>query len=234
MNVGSLRYMIGLDYYSGQANCIVEVGYDQTELPKHGLEFWKYGNLFNEKFSKQTALARAYFGPYLHDSDTADQYNEGQINPNGKGWHRNLDMQIDKAKRDGFKYIELDNPDAYHAQDVVAAIDYVATAGLLVIAKNPHLVEGDNLRYLAHPAVVACVVEKGAGTTDGMEAMRRNARKALLPIFFVSHVRDRGLQWVEDRAKIIEAKRYLNMGASYSPIGEYCTSVDYATPRTVP
>jgi hypothetical protein len=231
MRVGPLDYNIGLDYYAGKNGHIIEVGYDQTELPRHGLEFWRYGNLFNEKYEDQNEHERAHFGPYLHDSDTAQQYDEGQIDPKGPGWKRNLDQQIEAAHKGGFKYIELDNPDAYHAQDVVDALSYVAKAGLMVIAKNPLLVEGDHLKYLAHPAVVSCVVEKGAGTTDGMEQLRRSVGKPLLPIFFVSHVKDKGLTWVKDRAAAIKAKGYKNMGASYSPMGEYCSSVQYMAPE---
>ncbi len=231
MLVGPLRYLIGADTTEGEDGCIIEVGYDQTRLPAKGLGFWKYGNLFNEKYADQGRREREYFGPYLHSSDTADEYDEGQIDPRGPGWQRNLNQQFAQATGDGFKIIELDNPDAYSARDVIAAVELAAQAGLQVVAKNPLLVEGDHISYVKHPAVVAIVVEAGAGTTDGMDWLRRAAGKPLLPVFFVAF--GNGRHWIEARARVIIAKQYHNMGATYSNAGEYTNSIDIIKPRSI-
>ena len=78
-----------------------------------------YCNLFDEENTGK-------YGPYLHTSDTAEQYGEGQIDPKGPGWEKNLRQQFQRRKRQGFSYIELDNPDAYSVEDVLGAIDLAA------------------------------------------------------------------------------------------------------------
>jgi hypothetical protein len=62
-----------------------------------------------------------------------------RIDLRGLGWRRNLTEQFERRKRQGFEYIELDNPDAYSVADVVGAVDLAASYGLKVIAKNPKL-----------------------------------------------------------------------------------------------
>src|SRR3981081_890208 len=78
---------------------------------------------------------RAEYAPYLKTSDTAEDYGEGQIDPRGPGWRRNLTEQFERRKKQGFEYVELDNPDAYAVADVVSAVDLAASHGLKVIAK---------------------------------------------------------------------------------------------------
>src|SRR5271165_6651405 len=149
----TLRYLIGTPAAgSRRDDDVTEVSYDATEPVKRGISI-AYCNLFDEKSSGR-------FGPYLHTSDTASQYHEGQIDPLGPGWEKNLRAQFERRKKQGFEYIELDNPDAYSAKDVIGAIDLAATYGLKVIAKNPMLVEHGAASYLAHPNVYGVIVER--------------------------------------------------------------------------
>jgi hypothetical protein len=69
-------------------------------------------NLFDEKNSGR-------YGPYLEPSDTAMQYSEGQIDPRGDGWRRNVTEQLVRAKAQGFAYIGWDNADAYTSDDLL-------------------------------------------------------------------------------------------------------------------
>jgi hypothetical protein len=226
--VGPLRYLIGIDNIEGEDGYVTEVSYDTEHKPVIGEDVWQYGNLFYEKYAEASHEERAFYGPYLHSSDVAEEYDEGQIDPNGPGWERNLDFQIKRCKERGINKIELDNPDAYHSRYVIDAVNYVAEAGLLVIAKNALLVEGDASAYLAHPAVVACVVEKGAGTCDGMEQLRRAANKPLLPIRYVAF--GDGKAWALKRKAAIQSRGYVEMGVTYSPIGEYSSCRDILKP----
>jgi hypothetical protein len=233
---GPLRYRIGgASNPYGETGCVTEVSYDSTRVLQTGQSV-KYGNLFFEKYGGSNADIRAFYGPYLHDSDTAEEYNEGQIDPQGAGWNRNLDEQFERAKSQGFQYIELDNPDAYHVEEVIAAVDRAWQAHLWVLAKNPLLVEGDNTSYLAHPAIVGCIVEKDSGTVDGMEVLRRNALKPILPIWFVAFDKNGkgpGWSWIHKRAEIIQAKRLVNMGCTYSPDSEYSRCQDILRPTVI-
>ena len=67
-----LDYLIGAGNQKSRAGRIVEVGYD-ADIKPNGLAI-AYCNLFDEKNTGE-------LGPYLHNSDTAEQYNEGQIDP---------------------------------------------------------------------------------------------------------------------------------------------------------
>ncbi len=102
--------------------------------------------------------------PLPATSDTAAQYNEGQIDPRGPGWEKNLREQFERRKKQGFEYVELDNPDAYTIKDVIGAIELAASYGLKVIAKNPGLMGSGATAYVAHPNVYGIIVEKGAGS----------------------------------------------------------------------
>jgi hypothetical protein len=215
-----LRYMIGKNYDDGEIGYITEVGYDAPRHPKFH-NAWLYGNLFNEKYAEQSTVERAYFGPYFDTSDTAQEYNEGQIDPNGKGWLRNIDMQIDKCMDLGFGVLELDNPDAYLTKDVLGAVDYIFSRGIKTFAKNPMLCT-DPTAYVAHPAVIACVVEHGAGTAERMDLLRREAGKPLLPVRFVAF--GDGLAWAQSKALTIKRENFQDMSVSYSEVGEYCSS----------
>ena len=212
-----LRYLIGADDPGpGHVDEVTEVGYDAAVMPPRGIAV-KYCNLFDEKDSGR-------FGPYLHTSDTASEYHEGQIDPAGAGWKENLTQQFERAKAQGFKYVELDNPDAYSVADVVGAVDYAARCGFKVIAKNPLIMEGDSTPYVAHPAVVGAVVERGCGNPADMDALRKKAGKPMLPVWFVAF--GFGRAWAGNTAR--HAKPFAEMRVTYSKIGEYDSSEDIA------
>jgi len=209
-----LRYLIGTDNPgSGKEGYVTEVGYDVKAPVQIGPSI-KYGNLFDETNSGK-------LGPYLQTSDTAAEYKEGQIDPRGPGWNKNLREQFERAKRQGFRYIELDNPDAYSSMDVVNAVAIAADFQLGVIAKNPLLVEGDQLAYVGHQNIFGIIVERGAGGPQAMHDLRIRAMKTDLPVWFVFFGRS-------DRAARNTAKavNYKNMYVTHSYVGEYGNAVD--------
>ena len=213
-----LRYLIGTDAAgSGHDNEVTEVSYNATAPVKRGISI-AYGNLFDERNT-------GHYGPYLHTSDTAKQYNEGQIDPRGPGWEKNLREQFERRKKQGFEYIELDNPDAYSAKDVIAAVDLAASYGLKIIAKNPLLVKGA-VAYMAHPNVHAAIVEKGAGNPKEMDALRKKAGKPNMPVWFVAF--GGGRSWAGSIAE--SAKQLRHMGVTYSSAGEYGNAIDIVVP----
>jgi hypothetical protein len=212
-----LRYLIGGSAGAGNDNEVTMVSYSTSSPVKHGISI-AYGNLFEENKTGK-------YGPYLHTSDTAAQYGEGQIDPHGPGWEKNLREQYERRRNAGFKYIELDNPDAYKIKDVIGAIELAATYNLKVIAKNPGITD-DPVRYVSHPNVYGIIVEKGAGNAGEMDTLRRKAGKPDLPVWFVSFGSGRG--WGQSVAN--SAKSYRNMGVTHSSAGEYGNSIDLLTP----
>jgi hypothetical protein len=225
-----LRYKIGADDPGhGSPGEIVEVGYDCNKPLPAGITI-AYCNLFNEKYSEQSKKERADYGPYLKTSDTAEDYGEGQIDPRGQGWRRNLIEQFEARRKQGFEYIELDNPDAYSVADVVGAVELAESYGLKVIAKNPGLMQGDPLPYVAHRNIYGIIVEKGAGDAHEMDALRRRAGKPDLPVWFVFFDKRRGHDSGRKAATQAAAltQTHANMNVTYSPDGEY-TSADDTT-----
>lgn len=217
-----LRYLIGTDEPGvGRNDELIEVGYDVSAPTARGIGI-AYCNLFDERNTGK-------FGPYLRSSDTADKYREGQIDPRGPGWERNLREQFERRGRQGFHYVELDNPDAYDVQDVIRAVDLAANYGFQVIAKNPLLMDGDPLAYVAHPAVVGAIVEQDAGTPSQMDKLRCRARKPDLPIWFVAFGAGAGRTWAMKIAE--QAEPYRHMGVTFSPGSEYGRSLDILCPR---
>jgi hypothetical protein len=214
-----LRYLIWASSSgSGHDDEVTVVSYTAAAPVKRGVSI-AYCNLFDENNSGK-------YGPYLKTSDTAAQYNEGQIDPRGPGWEKNLREQFERRKRQGFEYIELDNPDAYSLRDVIGAIELAATYGLKVIAKNPKLMEGGAVSYVAHPNIYGIIVERGAGNPDDMEALRRKAGKPDLPVWFVAF--GAGRAWAGTVANA--AKHYRGMGVTYSSAGEYGNAIDILPP----
>lgn len=215
-----LRYLIGTDSTGlGRDSEVTMVSYGASQPVKHGISI-AYCNLFDERNTGK-------YGPYLHNSDTAKQYNEGQIDPRGPGWEKNLREQFARRKSAGFQYIELDNPDAYSIKDVIGAIELAETYGLKVIAKNPGLMGGSAATaYVAHRNVYGIIVEKGAGGASDMEALRKRAGKPNLPVWFVAFGSGRG--WAGSVANT--AKNYRNMGVTYSSAGEYGNAIDVLQP----
>jgi hypothetical protein len=219
-----LRYLIGGDDSAqGKEDEITEFGFDAEEPPKHGIGI-KYCNLFDEKYDAKKKSGN--YGPYLGGTDVSGKYGEGQIDPAGPGWSKNLDEQFARAKAQGFTYVELDNPDAYEVKHVVGAVERAETYGLKVVAKNPGLVEGDRRSYVAHRNVVGIIVEKDAGTPDEMDALRRSAGKPTLPVWFVAF--GGGKAWADKTAQA--AKKYCHMGVTYSTKGEYANATDMLMP----
>jgi hypothetical protein len=218
-----LRYLIGVDGgHPGEHGAITEVGYDASRKPRRGIGI-KYANLFDEKNSGR-------YGPYLESSDTATKYNEGQIDPRGEGWRKNIIQQLTRAKAQGFSYIEWDNADAYATDDLLPVIDLSGKSGLRVIAKNPGLLDDGGDAVVSHPNVHGIIVEKGAGTPESMDRLRSRAGRPMLPVWFVGFDQD-GREWVAEITE--EAKRYANMGVTISTDGEYGNAVDVAKPWQV-
>src|SRR5262245_52575143 len=213
-----LRYLIGTESAGpGRDDAVTMVAYGTSAPVRHGISI-AYCNLFDEHNTGK-------YGPYLHNSDTAKQYNEGQIDPRGAGWEKNLREQFERRKKQGFEYVELDNPDAYSIKDVIGAIELAESHGLKVIAKNPGLMKGA-VDYVAHRNVYGIIVEKGAGGAADMEALRKKAGKPDLPVCFVAFGKGKG--WADSVAST--AKCYRNMGVTYSSAGEYGNAIDILPP----
>lgn len=189
-----LDYIIGQDNAPLRPGRVLELGYDAGQAP--GELCIKYGNLFDEKNAGK-------LGPYRHKSDTAQEYNEGEIDPDGPGWWENINQQIERALTTGWRWIEWDNPDAYTVDVVIPVYDRTLKAGLRVIAKNPLLVPGQPHLLLSHPAVDGAIVEKGAGTARLMRELRDKAGKPDLPVWFVSF--GSGRSWALERAREVAA-----------------------------
>ena len=214
-----LRYLIGGSAGQGRDGEVTMVSYSTNSRVKHGISI-AYCNLFEENNTGK-------YPPYLHTSDTARQYNEGQIDPKGAGWEKNLREQYERRRKAGFEYVELDNPDAYKIKDVIGAIELAATYNLKVIAKNPGITD-DPVRYVSHPNVYGIIVEKGAGGANDMEKLRKKAGKPELPVWFVAF--GSGRSWAGSVASA--AKRYPNMGVTYSSAGEYGNAIDVLQPAS--
>jgi lysozyme family protein len=215
-----LRYLIGASACgSGRDGEIIEVPYDAAGKPAKGIAI-KYCNLFDEKNT-------GAYGPYLHSSDIASQYHEGQIDPKGAGWVKNLAEQFARAIAQDFHYVELDNADAYALADVLNALDLAKHYGLKVIAKNPLLL-GDGVAYIAHSAVVGAIAERGAGPPNEMDALRKRAGKPTLPVWFVAF--GDGRAWAANTANSVNEMGLVNVGVTYSAAGEYGDSIDFLRP----
>lgn len=194
-----LRYLIGADFVSKVDGFITECGYDSSTGDI------AYCNLFDEKNTGK-------FGPYLTASDTAADYGEGQIDPSGSGWEKNLREQFERRKRQGFRYIELDNPDAYSTDSVLSAIELARSYDLQVIAKNPGLCD-DPERYVRECCGI--IVERDAGNAAQMDKLRTDADRQDCPVWFVSF--GHGLVWARSLLPDLTG----NMYVSYSSKGEY-------------
>lgn len=205
-----LKYLIGSNGVPTQhKGYVVEVPYDCYDRPV-GLSI-KYCNLFDEKNTGK-------YGPYMHSSSTAREYDEGQISPQGEGWDRNIREQLEKALSSGFRYIELDNPDAYHLdKDIFPVIRKANEMGFGVIAKNPAICRGNKKAYI--DMCEAIIVEKDCGTPEQHESIRGDKT-----VWFVAF--EDGRDWANLTAHHIHEKGYKNMFVSYSPRGEYVSSID--------
>jgi hypothetical protein len=215
-----LEYLIGTSAVQyGRAGRLTEVAYDVDVLPSLGIGVG-YCNLFDENNTGK-------YGPYLHDSDTAAEYGEGQIDPSGTGWEKNLAEQFRRRQKAGFRYIELDNPDAYKARAVNGAVSRASQFGLRVLAKNPVICD-DPESYLAHANVYGAIVEKGAGTPGQMEELRRKVGRPHLPVWFVYFGSTSATAL--EAARTIRENGYRNMGVTFSSRTEYGSSQDVYLP----
>jgi hypothetical protein len=198
---------------------VLECSYD-TPKPSDSVLFnIAYANCFDEKKTGR-------YAPYLHDDDTAANYGEGQIDWRGPGFNQNLRDQFAARKKQGFHYIELDNCDAYPLQVVLSAYSLALSEfGLLVIAKNPGLLPHPEM-IVRHPAVTGIIVEKFAGTPASMDAVRMLAGKPNLWTQFVFF----GRGWTRARTIAQQAKKFKNVGVTYSALGEYESSRDVQVP----
>lgn len=215
-----IEYLIGNDKTQlGKPNRLTVVGYDVDIAPKFGIGVG-YVNLFDEHNTGK-------YGPYLHSSDTAREYDEGQIDPRGTGWDRNLNEQFRRRQKSGFKYVELDNPDAYKANAVNNAINRAADFGLQVLAKNPAICD-DPETYLSHHNVYGAIVEKGAGGPVLMDNLRKKVGRAYLPVWFVYFGSTAAV--ATETARLIRERGYKNMGVTFSHGSEYGQSQDIYLP----
>lgn len=215
-----LEYLIGTSKVQlGKPGRLTEVAYDVDALPKFGVGVG-YVNLFDETNSGK-------YGPYLHNSDTAEEYNEGQIDPKGTGWEKNLTAQFTRRQNAGFQYVELDNPDAYKWSAVRGAISRAADYGLRVLAKNPVICD-DPEGYLSHVNVYGAIVEKGAGTPKQMDDLRKKVGRPHLPVWFVFFGSTSATAL--EAARSIREAGYKNMGVTFSQGSEYGSSQDMLLP----
>lgn len=182
-----------------------------------------YCNCFDETNS-------GVLGPYLKDDDTSREYEEGRIDPEGAGWVSNLRRQFNRAQRFGYDLIELDNTSSYEIKHVLGALDYAQDFGLGVFAKNPGLNEHSAVSYVAHPAIQGIIVEEGALYPEYYAALRIEAGRPDLPVWFVFHGAGQSQEahWVAPRAR-----EFLHMGVTFQPdIMEYGHEVqDLVLPR---
>lgn len=205
-----LRYLIGSDNpYPGSSEYVTEVGYDVTDKAKGTIA---YCNFYDEKNSGK-------YGPYLSPTDTAGQYGESVPDPAGPGFMQNLADQFETRRRQGFDYVEIDNPDGYAVDHVLRGVALAATYSLAVVAKNPLLFDSaDAVRYVAECCGV--IVERNCGDSEKMDRLRRAAGKPSLPVWFVSFG---SIHWIRNIAA--KAWQFDGMFCSHSPGGEYTTSV---------
>ncbi len=209
---GPIRYLIGAENPRGETGCVTVIAFDSPSRERAGT-IVQYGNLLDEKYS-----ARRY-GPYARDqSGTPEEWGEGRIDSRGKGWKRNLNDQIVRAKEKGISLMEWDNWDSYHVAEILDALDLSLANGISVLAKNPTLVEGDRVKLMMHQSIVGAIVEAGAGTCDGMQELRVTCGKPLMPVWFVCNKTERA--WARTRADAISARKYLEMGVTWCPSGD--------------
>lgn len=214
-----LRYLIGKDGNDpGKDGAITVTGFDSTKVPAHGVGV-KYGNLLCEK-------GRTCPGPYLKSTGTAAQYHEGKLDPRGAGWAKNLNAQFERARKQGFRLIELDNTDSYDQREVMGVIELARAYNLSVLAKNPLLSPRWADIYVANPNIAGVIVERGAGSPKAMDLLRRKVGRPGLPVWFISY--GQGRAWANSIAK---DARGLGMGVTYSEKREYGSVADIVKPR---
>ena len=167
------------------------------------------------------------YGPYLEHDDIFREYGEGRPDPSGKGFRRNLLEQLDlcsarsHASRAGHPDVSALRGSARHQPGAGTR----ARRG----RQNPKLTGRGAVEYVLHPNIFGIIVEKGAGSADDHDQIRRASGKPDLPVWFVHF--DEGRSDAKERKKEIIKSGYRNMGVTYSPRGEYGSSEDVLLPR---
>ena len=166
------------------------------------------------------------YAPYLHTSDTAEQYSEGQIDPKGPGWEKNLREQFERRSVRGSTYIELDNPDAYAMEDVLGAIDLAPPTASRSSPRTRASWSGDKRRMSAIPMSLGS--SWSAAPARPRKSTRFGARRASPSCRFGSSPSARAEAW----AKSWRARRstIAKHGRDVFEPGEYGNAIDILPP----
>jgi hypothetical protein len=222
----SLRYLIGGwdddPSIEPETDVIYEFGFDVQRPSRSSMLAIKYGNLLDQSKTDR-------YGPYLVPTGNALAFNLKVPDPKKTGYYLNIHSQLELAQKFGYKLIEWDNPDNenFVLFDLKRAIDVAMTYKIGVIFKNPGLIKFDITPLIAHPNVFGMIVEENCGIVPALDKLRRDAKKPLLPIWFVSY--GSSDQWAQDIAT--EARRFFHMGVTHSYNGRYNQSLDVFKPR---
>ena len=183
-----LRYLIGADNVKAIPGYIVETPYGEKP-PPGGIH---YLNLYDQTDSYDPKTNTGDYGPYLEPTDTAKEYGEGVVDPNGAGWLKLINDQL--AQMAAGDVVEWDNIDGYPASAVKSAYDRTFARNISIAVKNPH-----DAWLIAHPAAALIIVENGDETAASVNALRHQAGKPNLPIRAVAFDDgDRGEAWARN------------------------------------
>lgn len=214
-----MRYLIGAgnDFYVPElAVCVLPYDYDK---PVRSPIAVGYCNLYWQKGAPDC-------GPYLDNTDTAEEYGERVIDPAGSGFSKNITWQFDRWRKLGVTYVELDNCDGYDIDVVLCAIKFAELYGFKVIAKNPGLLKGNGAKYVARCHGI--ISEKGAGGPALLDQIRKSAGFPEMPVWFVAYGAS-GAKWA--RELYILTATFFGMGVTLSPDDEYTEAVDIVVPH---
>jgi hypothetical protein len=222
----ALRYLIALEQAPPAAHeaDIIELGYDATRPPSLGIPA-KYCNLRDEKNA-------GIYAPYLPPDDIDSTYHEPAPDPSGPGFWANLRAQLARAVDQGFRYVELDNLDTYDVGVALRCFNEVREHNLKVFVKNPLLVTGEETDLLRHAAAEMIIVERGGGNPRSMHDLRMDVGRPYLPVRFVAY--GDGQAWAFHCGRLISEHGYIEMGVTYSLLGEYASSQDIRVPEPPP
>src|SRR5262245_49034225 len=229
-----LRYLIGANMPVGEDDCVTMVPY-RAAIARRGLTAG-YCNAFDETDHYDAETNTGFYGPYRTPTPTAREYGEGVPDQDHDGYRTNIIHQLDLRRMQGITLCEIDNPDAYPIEAVLAAIGWAQERTIGVLAKNPsagNIWQDDFVAVVQHPNVVGIIVERGAGTAASMHSLRSRAGKPSLPVRFVAYADDSGGEaWANAIAAEITSVGYADMGVTYSPsVREYASSVDVLRPQ---
>lgn len=226
-----LRYLIGVDADPGVKSAVTELGYDATVLPAGGAI--KYGNLRDQASPKAMREQNTgNYGPYLPldpDDDIFEEYKEPAPDPNGPGFRKLVDEQLDEAQHDGWPEFEWDNLDTYDSDVALRVFDLTSRRGMMVAVKNPNLVDGDKLALIQFHGAARMIVEHDKDVTAGaLHKLRSDGGKPDLPIHVVTHGNQKS--WAQQIANQAIALGLKNFQVTYSKDGEYASVEDILLP----